>query len=455
VADEAVLVARVVYGARNAFAHLAAALEKEGLLGRRTELLLVEENPLPLAEALREKGRRVAVLYGVSTPTLLEIAEELAETAARFPVVAGGPHAEGAYWQLLRMGVWAAVVGDGENALPALVEALLGERSLDEVPNIAYMPEPGVFKVTRISHVELDEYKPYHRGLGLYPPIEIMRGCPFHCAFCQVPWLFKARVRFRSVPRVEEAARDYVKAGRRRIRFIAPIGFAYMSPRPGEPNPEAIEELLLAVRRAGGQPFLGSFPSETRPEYVTPEVLRVVKRYAANRRISVGLQSGSTRLLERVWRGHTAEQGLEAARLIKQYGFTPVVDMIFGLPGETDEDAEATIDAMFKLADMGARLRLHTFLPLPGTPLAKEKPRPLHPRYRWAIRRLLGRGVLEGYWEDQEKLGLKMYCLTAMDPAPTRQPTPLQEAEAECKEVWSRFKRLYMAPSAGTRAIKP
>ena len=446
---EATLVARVVYGARNAFAHLAAALEKHGLLGSRARLVLVEEDPLPLVRELREKSRKVMVLYGVSTPVFLDLAEEIARVARVAPVVAGGPHAEGAYWQLLRLGVWAAVVGDGENALPGLVEALLGERSIEDVPNIAFSPEPGSFRVNRIEPVNLDEYPPYHRELGLYPPIEIMRGCPYRCRFCQVPWLFKARVRFRGLDAVEEAAKAYVAAGRRRIRFVAPIGFAYLSPEPGRPNPAAVEELLRRVRGVGGVPFLGSFPSETRPEYVTPEVLEAVKRYAGNRRISVGLQSGSNRVLEASGRGHSVEEALSAVKLILDYGFTPIVDIIFGLPGEEDEDVEKTVEVMYTLASWGARLRLHTFLPLPGTPFARSRPRPLHPRYREAVRRLLGRGVLEGDWVDQEQLARRMYCLTALDPSPTKTPATVQSEEKYCSDVWRRFRPLLLRAGQG------
>ena len=442
-------VGRVFYGARNGFAHLASALERGGLLGSRVRLVLVEEDPLPTALELERRGWRVAVLYGVSTPLFLEAAEEIARTASRLPVVVGGPHAEGAYWQLLRLGVMAAVVGDGEAAVVGVAEHLLGEREIEEVPNIAYSPEPGVFRVTRIEHVDLDEYKPYSSELQLYPPIEIMRGCPYQCRFCQVPWLFKGRVRYRSVESVGEAVEAYVAAGRRRIRFIAPIGFAYMSRRPGEPNPEAIERLLLEVRRRGGVPFLGSFPSETRPEYVTPEVVRIVRRLAGNRRISVGMQSGSDRVLRISGRGHTVEQAFEAVETILREGLTPVVDIIFGLPGEGEEDVKLTVEAMYKLAGMGARLRLHTFMPLPGTPFARQRPLGVHPAYREAVKRLLGRGVLEGDWEPQEELAWEMYCLTALDPAPTREPAPLKTGDVErCRGVWERF-----APLLGARVL--
>ncbi len=434
------LVARTVYGARNAFAVLAGALEGAGLLGSRVALRFVEGDPTPVALELERRGYQVAVLYGVSTPVFLELAGEIEEVASRFRVVAGGPHAEGAYWHLLRLGVYAAVVGDGEPAILGLVRHLAGESGLEDVPNIAYV-EGGRFKVTRRIDADLDSFKPHSSAARLYPPIEIMRGCMYRCLFCQVPWLFKASVRFRSVGVVLRAVREYVATGRRDIRFVAPVGFAYMSPDMKTPNPDAIEELLAGVRRLGGRPYLGSFPSESRPEFVTDEVLDVVKRLAFNRKVAVGLQSGSDRLLDRVGRGHSVAEALEAVDRILRHGLTPVVDIIFGLPGEGDEDVDATVKVMEDLASRGARLRLHTFMPLPGTPLARSRPRRIHPQYRRAVRKLLGRGVLEGDWEEQEDLAARMYCLTAADPAPTREPYTLPGSEGLCRSLWSEWRR--------------
>jgi B12-binding domain/radical SAM domain protein len=436
-----VLVGRVVYGARNAFAHLISALDRHGLLNRHVRVVLVEEDPLPLAARFEERGFRVAVMYGLTSMVFLELMGEIARVAARYPVIAGGPHAEGAYWQLLRIGVYAAVVGDGENAIVGLAEHLLGWRELAEVPNVAFR-EDGRFRITRIELVDLDMYQPHAPSYSLYPPIEIMRGCPYRCKFCQVPWLFKSRVRFRSVDRVAEAARDYVMAGRKTVRFVAPIGFAYMSRQPGEVNVEAIEELLTAVRRQGGVPFLGTFPSETRPEYVNREVLRVVRRLAGNRRIALGLQSGDDRVLRLAQRDHTVEDVFRAVKLIVEEGFKPVVDILFGLPGEDEEAVDRTVEAMFRLVEMGSQLRLHTFIPLPGTPFAKAKPKPIHPKYRKAILKLLGRGVLEGDWEEQERIAPKVYCLTTADPKPTPHPTPMVEEGGYCREVWARLRSI-------------
>ncbi len=426
------VVLRSAYGGRNGFAHVASALSRAARVAR---IILVEEDPSNLVARLSESGRRVIVFYGVSTPLYLELAGEIERVSRIAPVVVGGPHASGAYWQVLRLGAVAAVVGDGEAAAPAIVESLSNDAAEWPPPNTAVYTGSS-FRVGRTVLIDLDDYDPHYPQLGLYPPIEIMRGCSFRCRFCQVPWEFKSSVRFRGVESVARATVEYVRAGRRDIRFVAPIGLAYGSEDLKTPNPSALEELLRAVRDRGGRPYLGTFPSETRPEFVTPEVLRVLKRLAHNRRISIGMQSGSDELLRFVGRGHGVEEAMEAAATAVEFGFTPVVDLIFGMPGESEGDVEKTVEAMFKLASMGARLRLHSFLPLVGTPLARSRPKPIHPLYRKAVMRLLGRGVIEGYWREQEELGKLMYCMAALDPAPTPEPKPLKGAVEYCRGVW-------------------
>ncbi|GBF09445.1 conserved hypothetical protein [Aeropyrum pernix] len=437
---------RSVYGGRNAFAPVASALAGSGV---DVTIEIVEESPEPVVRELARRGRRVVVMYGVSSPAFLELAGEISRVSRLAPTVVGGPHATGAYWQVLRLGAAAAVVGDGEIAAVEIVRRIAEGSGLDEPPPNTAIMVGGRFKVGPVKLARLDDYSPHYPRLGLYPPIEIMRGCSYRCMFCQVPWEFKSQVRFRSVESVAAAASDYVAAGKSEIRFVAPIGFAYGSEDLRTPNPAAVEELLSSVRAVGGKPYLGSFPSETRPEFVTPEILRVVRRLAYNRRISIGLQSGSDMLLERVGRGHGVEEAVRAAGLAIEYGFTPVVDIIFGMPGESYEDVVETVNAMYRLSSMGARLRLHHFLPLPGTPLARSPPKPLHPLYRRAVLKLLGRGVLEGHWEEQEKLGLEIYCMTALDPAPTREPQPLRGSERLCSGLWETMAPARLEPYAG------
>lgn len=387
------LAVRELPGSRNGLAYALAPIED------RVDIYLVSNEAE--VKRLEEKRGKALVLYGLTTPSFAEHWREIAEMARQHVVVVGGPHAMGDPITLIRLGVKYVVVGDGEAALPAIIERELHGANI-KPPNTLFVE--GSVKAGPRVFVELDKYRTFSEVLSAYPPIEITRSCGFRCAFCQT-WLH-GPVRHRSVESVEALARRYVEVGERDIRFIAPVGFLYGSKDGRTPNVDALVSLLTAVRRVGGRPYLGTFPSETRPETVTADVLRAIKPLVANRKISFGLQTASERLLRLSKRGHGVEDALEAAEVARTHGFTPVVDVIAGMPGEDDEDVEATIKAMEKLVKLGSKIRLHYFIPLPGTPWWGSDPAPLHPAYEeFAIKH---RAFVEGYWREQMELSKRI-----------------------------------------------
>ncbi|MCU7787068.1 TIGR04013 family B12-binding domain/radical SAM domain-containing protein [Pyrobaculum sp. 3827-6] len=389
-----IILARVFEGPNNGLAYALAPIEDR-------YKVVTTKNPYEDAAALVSKGERVVVLYSLSTPTFVEVWQEIAVVARRFPVAAGGPHAMGDPLTLLRLGVKYVVVGDGEAALPAILDR--EERHSDETPPNVLTVEDGVLRAGRRVFVELT-HRTYSKALGVYPPIEIARSCGYRCAFCQT-WMH-GPVRYRPLENVAQIVRTYVGVGRREIRFIAPVGFLYQSSDGKTPNVEALVALLKAVREAGGLPYLGTFPSETRPETVTRDVLSALRSLLANKRISFGLQTASERLLRLTKRGHDVSVVEEAVATARAFGFTPVVDVIAGLPGEEEEDVATTVREMEKLIAMGARIRMHYYVPLPGTPLWLQEPRPPHRLYQEFVKRW--RKKVEGYWEEQMALGRRI-----------------------------------------------
>lgn len=388
------LLARAFPGPNNGLAYAVAPVEDR-------YKVVATDDPLRDAARLAERGERFLVLYSLSTPLFVEYWRELAEVASKYPVAAGGPHAMGDPLTLLRLGVKYVVVGDGEAALPAILENE-AEGGGDVPPNTLVL-EDGKIKAGKRVYVE-PVHRPYSKSLGIYPPIEIMRSCAYRCTFCQT-WSH-GPVRYRPLHNVLEAVRAYVSAGRREIRFIAPVGFLYQSRDGKTPNMDALVALLRGVREAGGAPYLGTFPSETRPETVTREVLKAVRPYLANRRISFGLQTASERLLKIVKRQHDVVAVEEAAKTSLEFGLRPVVDVIGGLPGEEEEDVAETVKTMERLVKIGAYIRMHYFIPLPGTPLWGREPAPPHPLYQEFIKRWRRR--VEGYWEEQIELSRKI-----------------------------------------------
>jgi radical SAM superfamily enzyme YgiQ (UPF0313 family) len=191
----------------------------------------------------------------------------------------------------------------------------------------------------------------------------------------------------------------------RDVRFITPNAFAWGSAGAGRPDPARLEELLAAAREALPRPgriFFGSFPSEVRPESVTPETVALVRRFAANTMLVIGAQSGSPAQLEALGRGHTVEDVRSAVHHALAGGLVPYVDLIFGLPGEREEDRGQSVALARELAAAGAVIHVHPFMPLPGTPWAGAPARPLDPAVRRLVSELAARGALHGDWRRKE-----------------------------------------------------
>lgn len=235
------------------------------------------------------------------------------------------------------------------------------------------------------SCVWLEAFPPFSRVRGY---VEISRGCPHGCAYCQTPRLFGRSMRHRSIDAIARAASAY-----RDARFITPNAFAYGSDGI-RPRFDRLERLLKALDNTI---YLATFPSEVRPEFITTESLDLVRRYCANTKVQFGAQSGSDRVLAAINRGHSVADVVDAAERCLDYDLVPVVDVIVGFPCETEEDQRATLDLVEWVARRG-KVHAHHFTPLPGTPLAGKKPGPVFPETQKTLGRLALKGKVTGSW---------------------------------------------------------
>jgi B12-binding domain/radical SAM domain protein len=191
------------------------------------------------------------------------------------------------------------------------------------------------------------------------------------------------------------------------LRFVTPNAFAYQSEDNGRTaNLDALEHLLREMAALVGRErvYFGTFPSEVGPETVTPEAVALVRRYCGNDNLLFGAQTGSDRILRLLRRRHTVSDVYRAAEIITAGGLTPMVDIIFGLPGEKEDDLAATVKLMEDLAAMGAVIHTHTFMPLPGTPLENAPPGRVDPALHPLLDRLASQGHQIGQWRKQEEI---------------------------------------------------
>ncbi len=362
---------------------------------------------------LAGKYKHLVVAFSFHTPNVIAMGYTISslrdglEHPDQVFIIAGGPHPSGDPIGTLKMGAHVVVVGEGEVALPSLLEAYFVEQGYHDIKGLAFFDHKGEYCFTgRPKAINLSDYPPFALKHKRFAPIEIGRGCPWACKFCQTPFLMGGRMRYRSIESIIKYARLAKEYGYRDLRFITPVAFAYGSVDGRSVNIEVLTELLQATEKLFGKEhvYFGSFPSEVRPESITPETLGLVKRYCANDNIIIGAQSGSERMLKAIHRGHGVQEVLQATKLILTFGFKANVDFIFGMPGENKEDIAATIGLMRQLTQMGARVHSHTFMPLVGTPLSQARPGLVDEDTRGVLEVLQGQGLAYGHWREQETI---------------------------------------------------
>jgi len=400
------------YPGKYAFTVLAGAVEADAV-GQHVSLHFPRDRE-SLLDTVRQRvdaGDRVVVAWSFYSASFPGAVEELAWVRERLEgrevlCIAGGVHATAETEQTLRAGFDLVAVGEGEPVLLELLGRLVRGEDPRQTRGFARLVDGRLVPQGRGEGVLLDTYPPFAAKHSKFGAIEITRGCIYACRFCQTPFMSKARFRHRSVENIAHWTRVLRESGRRDIRFITPTSMSYGTSDESV-NLEAVERLLAAVREAmgpDGRVFYGTFPSEVRPEHVTPEALALLKRYVDNDNLIIGGQSGSERILRESHRGHDVETVVRAASLAVEAGFVPNVDFILGMPGEGPEDVRATLALMKRLAELGAKVHGHTFMPLPGTPYRDAAPGSVDDETQRELDRLASQGRLYGHWKQQVKL---------------------------------------------------
>jgi len=324
-------------------------------------------------------------------------------------LIAGGAHASARPNDLLRAGFDYVVVGEGEQVLPDLMYRIMNDLDPSDIKGVVSISTQECPHPKELSKVNLDQYPPFALEKNILGPVEVTRGCPFRCKFCSTPFLTSGTVRHRSVESVEYWLRRAVeKRGFKRTWFLSPNALSYGG-RGRRTEKELLEHLLKRTTAIEGlEVFFGSFPSEVRPEFVTKDVLQMMRSYVANDTLQIGMQSASNRVLDLANRHHTVEDAMKAIAIAFDCDFIPHVDMIFGLPGETNTELNASITMCEDLAAMGAKVHGHVFMPLPGSEFETMPPGRLDNTSRSVLGELARKGLVTGSWSAQEELGTRL-----------------------------------------------
>ena len=263
-------------------------------------------------------------------------------------IVAGGPHVTLLYAQCVDDGWDSLVVGDGETAASV---AFFGHR-----------------KVVCADSLQLDEYpipdrtlvdvKSYRLSLQGRPAATVVasRGCPYSCGFCSKN---HDKVRINSADRViEEIEILRVCFGYDAIAF--PEDIFILNKRRTIKVCEYLKQKDIIWRCLVRADLVLQYGREFIDMMTGSGCVGV----------SMGIESGSNKILANINKGETVEQMREAVSLLKSCGVVVKGFFIIGLPGENEQTLAETEEFLRDMQLDEAEIKI--FHPYPASPISNN-----------------------------------------------------------------------------------
>ena len=255
------------------------------------------------------------------------------------PLVAGRPSQADLLASLIDT---AAVGGEGEAPMAEICRAIAGGRPLDGIPGsvrvdrasraLEFAPEAAPLTGAALPSLDLSGLPIGRRYLGRVraAPLMASRGCYWNrCAFCDHAALLDSR--FRELPL------ETVLATLRRYRGEHGIEYAFfcdegMAPKTISRLADGISRERLGVRFGTMARF------ERALERIVPRAAEGGLSF-----LSFGLEATSPRVLEAMRKGYAPDTALRILDACERCGVAVELFVMFGFPGETREEAQATV----------------------------------------------------------------------------------------------------------------
>lgn len=205
---------------------------------------------------------------------------------------------------------------------------------------------------------------------GVSAFISIMRGCNNVCSYCIVPYVRGAE-RSRDPYSIVDEAKVLIANGYKEINLLGQNVDSYLWKGDGmQVNFAGLLEMVARI-----DPHIRVRFSTSHPKDMSDEVLRTMAAYDnICKHIHLPVQSGSTRMLEKMNRKYSRETYLD--RIAKIHEILPdcaiTTDVIAGFCGETEEDHALTISLFKEVRFDGAFM--FQYSERPGTKAARHFP---------------------------------------------------------------------------------
>lgn len=332
----------------------------------------------------------ITVMSGAPTRHAIEVSRLVREVSPLTPVVWGGSLPTVAPQTVLNEPfVDFTISGSGVSSAAQLAQALdlkprnsAGSPSLSDIPGLGYKQEGQFILNPRFQGFEhvpfrelpydlIPDYAAYTQigsGERIFP-VYGAYGCPYQCAFCISPAMYRTfQPKWVPLPPTEIA--DHIEFlmrqyGASEIYFYDDDSFV---------NPEHVRSFMRELKARQLRPRLSFRGARINEILMMDDEFLTELADGGTRMLHIGIESGSPRILKLFRKGVSVDDIIEAnRRLARNPRIIAAYNWILGTPGETTEDISQTIRLIDRLLKENPRAMIfypNKFRPIPGTELA-------------------------------------------------------------------------------------
>lgn len=310
-------------------------------------------------QKILEANPRCLSIYSMAREfhIMMRIAREIRTVRPDIILVVGGPHTSGVGDEILRRMEFIDYVctGEGENTVvPFFTAVLRGGVALDTIPGLWYRCDGEI----RTNHIEIplcdlntlprwdvrllpNNSEPDFGDDMYLMPIDAGRGCPYNCTFCCTSYFWRRMYRLKSPERIMADICYY--------HDTFGINSFYFSHDAFTINQKLVAQVCDKIIESGMQI---NWRCTSRVDCLSEELVLKMKQAGMNQ-IEVGIETGSARMQKLIHKNLDLAKAKKTIAFLLEQGIMVTTFFMYGLPQETEQDINETLEFLFDLVDMG------------------------------------------------------------------------------------------------------
>lgn len=308
----------------------------------------------------------ISIMTGIQTRHSAELSKKIKEISPDLPIVWGGVHPSLLPEQCLKENyIDYVVIGEGEITIVEFYKKLLSDKNFNTIKGLGYKNNQKILINHDRDFIEnLDDYRLDFSLIDINKYLfklknsqkaiayKASRGCSFNCGFCYNKFFNKGKWRAWSVNAVVEDI-NFLKQnyGVNAIKFYDDNFFI---------DKQRAIEILKKI----------DLPTHTeiRIDMITDDLAKKLKDLKVSEFL-IGIESGSNRILKLINKGYTVDKIREGVQILAKYDLYTTYSTIVGLPTETKDEFDATLDLMCWVHKTHPRsgFTMGAYLPYPGS----------------------------------------------------------------------------------------